>query len=92
MMFVLSGDAVDYTQCRIYVLPLVSATAVNLSGVRMSGFLFVLKHNFYIFYAQVIYSRGTGQSRGYEFVTMSTVEEAELAVEMFDGFVSTFDK
>ncbi|KAF7018986.1 hypothetical protein CFC21_032218 [Triticum aestivum] len=37
-------------------------------------------------FSEVIYSRGTGQSRGYGFVTMSTVEEAELAVEMFDGF------
>lgn len=37
-------------------------------------------------FSEVIYSRGTGQSRGYGFVTMSTVKEAELAVEMFDGF------
>ncbi|XBI76058.1 hypothetical protein VPH35_069336 [Triticum aestivum] len=37
-------------------------------------------------FSEGIYSRGTGQSRGYGFVTMSTVKEAELAVEMFDGF------
>ncbi|CAM8954972.1 unnamed protein product [Rhodiola kirilowii] len=36
----------------------------------------------------VIYNRETDQSRGFGFVTMSTVEEAEKAVEMFSGYVS----
>uniref|UniRef100_A0A7N0TQI2 RRM domain-containing protein n=1 Tax=Kalanchoe fedtschenkoi TaxID=63787 RepID=A0A7N0TQI2_KALFE len=36
--------------------------------------------------AEVIYNRETDQSRGFGFVTMSTVEEAEKAVEMFSGY------
>lgn len=37
---------------------------------------------------QVIYNRDTDQSRGFGFVTMSTVEEAEQAVEKFNRYVS----
>ncbi|THU56050.1 hypothetical protein C4D60_Mb11t13180 [Musa balbisiana] len=33
--------------------------------------------------AEVIYNRGTDQSRGFGFVFMSTIEEADKAVEMF---------
>ncbi|URD82076.1 31 kDa ribonucleoprotein, chloroplastic [Musa troglodytarum] len=33
--------------------------------------------------AEVIYNRGTDQSRGFGFVSMSTIEEADKAVEMF---------
>ncbi|GLT28092.1 hypothetical protein SLA2020_030480 [Shorea laevis] len=36
--------------------------------------------------AEVIYNRETDQSRGFGFVTMSTVEEAEGAVEMFHRY------
>ncbi|KAG0485844.1 hypothetical protein HPP92_009704 [Vanilla planifolia] len=36
--------------------------------------------------AEVIYSRETDQSRGFGFVTMSTVEEAEKAVELFHQY------
>ncbi|XP_027123158.1 28 kDa ribonucleoprotein, chloroplastic [Coffea arabica] len=36
--------------------------------------------------AEVIYNRETDQSRGFGFVTMSTVEEAEKAVELFHRF------
>ncbi|XP_059452107.1 28 kDa ribonucleoprotein, chloroplastic-like [Corylus avellana] len=36
--------------------------------------------------AEVIYNRETDRSRGFGFVTMSTVEEAEKAVEMFNGY------
>lgn len=36
--------------------------------------------------SEVIYSRETDQSRGFGFVTMSTVEEAEKAVEMFHRY------
>ncbi|KAL0318610.1 UNVERIFIED_CONTAM: ribonucleoprotein, chloroplastic [Sesamum angustifolium] len=36
--------------------------------------------------AEVIYNRDTDQSRGFGFVTMSTVEEADKAVEMFHRF------
>ncbi|XP_051119894.1 28 kDa ribonucleoprotein, chloroplastic-like [Andrographis paniculata] len=36
--------------------------------------------------SEVIYNRQTDQSRGFGFVTMSSVEEAEKAVEMFNGF------
>lgn len=39
-------------------------------------------------WVQVIYNRETDQSRGFGFVTMSTVEEAEKAVEMFNRYVS----
>ncbi|KAL8124279.1 28 kDa ribonucleoprotein, chloroplastic-like [Apium graveolens] len=47
--------------------------------------------------AEVIYNRQTDQSRGFGFVTMSTVEEAEKAVEMFsqhdlNGRVLTVNK
>jgi len=40
---------------------------------------------------QVIYNRETDRSRGFGFVTMSTVEEAEKAVEMLHRYVSVFD-
>ena len=36
--------------------------------------------------AEVIYNRETDQSRGFGFVTMSTVEEAENAVEKFNRY------
>lgn len=36
--------------------------------------------------SEVIYNRDTDQSRGFGFVTMSTVEEAEKAVEKFNSF------
>ncbi|KAH6774386.1 chloroplast RNA-binding protein 31B [Perilla frutescens var. hirtella] len=36
--------------------------------------------------SEVIYNRQTDQSRGFGFVTMSTVEEAEKAVEMFSRY------
>ncbi|XP_042061242.1 28 kDa ribonucleoprotein, chloroplastic-like isoform X1 [Salvia splendens] len=36
--------------------------------------------------SEVIYNRQTDQSRGFGFVTMSTVEQAEKAVEMFNGY------
>lgn len=36
----------------------------------------------------MIYNRETDQSRGFGFVTMSTVEEAEKAVELFNRYVS----
>lgn len=37
---------------------------------------------------QVIYDKITGRSRGFAFVTMSTVEEVEAAVQQFNGYVS----
>lgn len=37
---------------------------------------------------QVIYNRVTDRSRGFGFVTMSTLEEVEKAVELFSGYVS----
>ena len=40
---------------------------------------------------QVIYNRETDRSRGFGFVTMSTVEEAEKAVEMLHRYVGVFD-
>ncbi|KAG9446462.1 hypothetical protein H6P81_012590 [Aristolochia fimbriata] len=36
--------------------------------------------------AEVIYNRETDQSRGFGFVTMSTVEESEKAVDMFNRY------
>ncbi|XP_061364865.1 28 kDa ribonucleoprotein, chloroplastic-like [Gastrolobium bilobum] len=36
--------------------------------------------------AEVIYNRATDRSRGFGFVTMSTVEELEKAVEKFSGY------
>ncbi|TXG50816.1 hypothetical protein EZV62_023340 [Acer yangbiense] len=37
--------------------------------------------------SEVIYNRETERSRGFGFVTMSTVEEAEKAVEMFNRYI-----
>lgn len=37
---------------------------------------------------QVIYDKITGRSRGFGFVTMSTVEEVEAAAQQFNGYVS----
>uniref|UniRef100_A0A0E0LXW7 RRM domain-containing protein n=1 Tax=Oryza punctata TaxID=4537 RepID=A0A0E0LXW7_ORYPU len=36
--------------------------------------------------AEVIYNRETGQSRGFGFVTMSTIEEADKAIEMLNRY------
>ncbi|XP_066331122.1 28 kDa ribonucleoprotein, chloroplastic-like [Miscanthus floridulus] len=36
--------------------------------------------------AEVIYNRETGQSRGFGFVTMNTIEEADKAIEMFNRY------
>ncbi|CAH9115580.1 unnamed protein product [Cuscuta europaea] len=36
--------------------------------------------------AEVIYDKQTGRSRGFGFVTMSTVEEVEAAVQQLDGY------
>lgn len=38
---------------------------------------------------QVVYDRVTDRSRGFAFVTMGSVEEAQEAIRMFDGSVST---
>lgn len=37
---------------------------------------------------QVIYDKVTGRSRGFGFVTMSSVEEVEAAAQQFNGYVS----
>lgn len=37
---------------------------------------------------QIIVNRESNESRGFGFVTMSSVEEAEKAVEMFNRYVS----
>ena len=39
-------------------------------------------------FGQVIYDKITGRSRGFGFVTMSTVEEVEAAAQQFNGYVS----
>lgn len=57
----------------------------------MYGFPFVLKHSFYFVSLQMIYDGETGQSCGYGFVTMSTVQEAEKAVKIFHHSVSISD-
>lgn len=51
-------------------------------------FPYVDRFEFLCFRLQVIYNRETDRSRGFGFVTMSTVEEAEKAVEMFHRYVS----
>jgi nucleolin len=56
------------------------------------GDLFDLKHSFYFVSVQIIYNRVTGQSCGYGFVTMSTVQEAEKAVELYHRHVSILEK
>ncbi|XP_048572604.1 uncharacterized protein LOC125552922 [Triticum urartu] len=38
-----------------------------------------------VLFSKVIYDRETGQSRGFGFVTMSTVQEAEKAVRIYHG-------
>lgn len=39
-------------------------------------------------FLQVIYNRETDRSRGFGFVTMSTVEEAEKAAVLYNRYVS----
>lgn len=39
---------------------------------------------------KIIYNRETDQSRGFGFVTMSTVDEAERAIEKFHRYVCYF--
>lgn len=41
---------------------------------------------------QVIYDKETGRSRGFGFVTMSTVEEVEAAAQQFNGYVGIRDR
>ena len=36
----------------------------------------------------MIYDKTTGRSRGFGFVTMSSVEEVEAAAQQFNGYVS----
>ncbi|WZZ76047.1 hypothetical protein YC2023_087417 [Brassica napus] len=52
--------------------------------------LLILTCSFGFFWLKVIYNRETDQSRGFGFVTMSTVEEAETAVEKFNRYVSSY--
>lgn len=65
----------------------------EFSKVLLCGFSFFGNY-FYLgcYCLQVIYNRETDRSRGFGFVTMSTVEEAEKAVEMFNRYVSCFCK
>ena len=37
---------------------------------------------------QVIYDKTTGRSRGFGFVTMSSLEEVKAAEQQFNGYVS----
>ncbi|KAF9616825.1 hypothetical protein IFM89_032675, partial [Coptis chinensis] len=39
-----------------------------------------------VYSAEVIYNRDTGQSRGFGFVTMTIVDEAEKAIDMFKRY------
>ena len=48
------------------------------------------KYNMYCWDLQVVYNRETGQSRGFGFVTMSTIEEADKAIETFNRYVSAY--
>ncbi|KAM0891798.1 hypothetical protein ACQ4PT_026178 [Festuca glaucescens] len=43
------------------------------------------QHAGVVLISKVIYDRETGQSRGFGYVTMNSVEEAETAVRMYDG-------
>lgn len=50
--------------------------------------LWFLVDDFDLALLQVIYDKLSGRSRGFGFVTMSTVEEVEAAVQQFNGYVS----
>uniref|UniRef100_A0ACD5UBV0 Uncharacterized protein n=1 Tax=Avena sativa TaxID=4498 RepID=A0ACD5UBV0_AVESA len=70
----------------------------NLPYASDSEYLAQLfKHAGTVDSSEIIYNRKTGQSRGFGFVTMSTVEQAEKAVEIFhrselDGRLLTVNK
>ena len=49
-----------------------------------------LRHFVLLLLLKVIFYRETDRSTGFGFVTMSTVEEAEKAVEMVNRYVSFF--
>jgi nucleolin len=40
------------------------------------------------YFLKVKYDKVTGRSRGFGFVTMSTIEEVEAASQQFNGYVS----
>lgn len=40
---------------------------------------------------QVVYDKGSGRSRGFGFVTMSSAKEVEVAIRQFNGYVSKQD-
>ncbi|KAF7070794.1 hypothetical protein CFC21_076257 [Triticum aestivum] len=48
------------------------------------------QHAGVVVFSEVIYDDKTGQSRGFGYVTISTVQEAEKAVRMYHGYVSIF--
>ena len=43
------------------------------------------------FQFQVLYDRTTGRSRGFAFVTMTTLEDCERVIKNLDGTVSTLN-
>ena len=65
---------------------------LSLSTLELTGKKSILKgfdrKNDVLELVQVIYDKATGRSRGFGFVTMSTVEEVEAAAQQFNGYVS----
>ena len=56
------------------------------AALRMVSHLFVYVAS--CICPQVVYDRDTGRSRGFGFVTMNSPEDAQAAIERFDGSVS----
>jgi hypothetical protein len=73
-----------------FVFSIVEAFAVQSTVTTVVSEFQSNRHLFWLCF-QVIYDRMTQRSRGFAFVTMSTVQDARAAIEKLDGIVCQHD-